>query len=240
MLRFSISAAAAISSALLLLPSAAFSQAYQCRVPQGPVSVPPVARDGPVRRVPITGYTLALSWSPEYCRARAGRTADDRQCSGRFGRFGFVVHGLWPEGRGTAWPQWCPSPHRLTGRELARHLCMTPSEMLLANEWAKHGACMTPRPERYFERARTLWASLRWPDFDRLARREDLTAGRIREEFAQANPRWEPENLGLVLNERGWLQELRLCYDKGFRPSACEARHFGPADSARVKIWRGL
>jgi ribonuclease T2 len=233
-------AAALAALALALEPGAAHAQAYQCRVPTTPVSVPAVPRDGPMRQVPITGYTLALSWSPEYCRASRGRPADARQCSGRSGRFGFVVHGLWPEGRGANWPQWCPARHPLSPRELARNLCMTPSEALLAHEWAKHGACMAQRPERYFATARALWNGLRWPDFDRLSRLEGLTAGRVREEFSQANREWEPAYVGLVLNERGWLQELRLCYGRDFAPAACDARRFGPADSAPVRIWRGL
>jgi len=33
---------------------------------------------------------------------------------------------------------------------------------------------------------------------------------------------------------------MRLCYDKRFRPAPCSASRFGPADSAPVKIWRGL
>ena len=234
-------AAAAALAALALVPGAAFAQAYQCRVPQGPVSVAPVVRDGPVRRVAILGYTLALSWSPEYCRGRRGAdSADDRQCSGRAGRFGFVVHGLWPEGRGAAWPQWCPASRPPTSGELIRNMCMTPSAQLLAHEWTKHGACMASRPESYFRTVRALWNGLRWPDFDRLSRRDGLTAGEVREAFSQANRQWEPENVGLVVNERGWLQEMRLCYDRAFKPAACAARRFGPADSAPVKIWRGL
>jgi ribonuclease T2 len=230
---------AAISAALAVLPSAALAQAYQCRVPLGPVSVPAVERDGPVRRVPVVGYTLALSWSPEYCRGRETRTADRRQCSGTSGRFGFVVHGLWPEGRGT-WPQWCPAPRALASRELAANLCMTPSAALLAHEWVKHGACMVRSPERYFKVTRILWNSLRWPDYDRIARKEGLTAGDIRKAFADANRYWEPEHVGLVLNERGWLEEMRLCYGRDFMPAGCDARRFGPRDSAPVKIWRGL
>jgi ribonuclease T2 len=201
--------------------------------------VPAIARDGPVRQVPIAGYTLALSWSPEYCRARQGR-ADDRQCSGRAGRFGFIVHGLWPEGRGTGWPQWCPATRAPTSAELARNMCLTPSAQLLARAWTKHGACMASRPERYFATVRALWSGLRWPDFDRLSRSEALTAGQVRAAFAQANRLWEPENIGLVVNERGWLREMRLCYDKAFKPARCGALRAGPADSAPVKIWRGL
>ena len=232
-------ALAALAATLALLPGTAFAQAYQCRVPQGPVGVPAIARDGPVRQVPITGYTLALSWSPEYCRGRQG-AADRRQCSGRSGRFGFVVHGLWPEGRGRGSPQWCPAPRSPTSAELARNLCMTPSTQLLAHEWAKHGACMASRPDSYFATVRTLWSGLRWPDFDRLSRQEGLTAGQVREAFAQANRLWEPENIGLVLNRRGWLEELRLCYGRGFKPAACGPGRRGPADSAPVRIWRGI
>lgn len=228
-----------IAAVCTLVPGAATAQAYQCRVPQGPVAVPAIARDGPVRQTAIAGYTLALSWSPEYCRTRQDSAADSRQCSGGSGRFGFVVHGLWPESRGD-WPQWCPAQGRLTSRELARNLCMTPSAELLANEWARHGACMASRPESYFRTVRLLWGSLRWPDFDRMARRDDLTAGQIREAFSQANRLWEPEHIGLLVNKRGWLQEMRLCYARDFKPAACDARRFGPADSAPVKIWRGL
>jgi ribonuclease T2 len=233
-------AAVAALAALTFASGTAHAQAYQCRAPREPLSVPAVPRDGPVQRAPITGYTLALTWSPEYCRARRDNAADDRQCSGRFGRFGLVVHGLWPEGRGSAWPQWCPARAPLTSPELARNLCMTPSATLLAHEWAKHGACMAPRPESYFRTARQLWDGLRWPDLDRLAREDGLTAGRIRDAISQANRLWQPANIGLVLNERGWLQELRLCYDRRFRPAACTAARFGPADSTPVKIWRGL
>lgn len=229
-----------IGAALAIMPVVAHAQAYQCRVPQGPVSVPAIERDGPVRRMPIAGYTLALSWSPEYCRGREAHTADRRQCSGRSGRFGFVVHGLWPEGSGAAWPQWCPSPHRPASRDLAPNLCMTPSAALLAHEWAKHGACMTRTPQSYFKVTRILWNSLRWPDYDRIARRDGLTAGEIRRAFAQANRHWEPEHVGLVINERGWLKEMRLCYGRNFMPARCDARRFGPRDSAPVKIWRGL
>ena len=83
------------------------AQAYQCRVP-AKVSVPQVRPDGLTRRTPITGYTLALSWAPEFCKGREASRADAVECSGANGRFGLIVHGLWPEGaRGS--PQWCPA-----------------------------------------------------------------------------------------------------------------------------------
>ena len=227
-------------AALLLLGFAAplYAPAYQCRVPEQ-VSVPRIEPDGPPRTMPITGYTLALSWAPEFCKPREGERRHAIQCSGRNGRFGMVVHGLWPEGR-HGWPQWCPTARRVSPAEVRHNLCMSPSVSLLARQWAKHGACMVRRPETYLKVTRTLWDSLQMPDFDRLSRDEALTAGMIRTEFLRANPGFRREAVGVKLNERGWLKELRLCYAKDFRPKPCDRGRFGPPDAARVKIWRGL
>ncbi|ANU06815.1 ribonuclease T2 family protein [Paraurantiacibacter namhicola] len=232
--------AAIAAAAGLLSPLHAAAQAYQCRVPQSGVTVPDIRPQGRPREMPTEGYTLALSWSPEYCRFRKDSRRDARQCSGQGGRFGFVVHGLWPDGPGDRWPQWCPNRRDLQAEEARRNMCMIPDARLQARQWEKHGSCRFSRPETYYKVTRILWNSLRWPDFDRLSRKRGLTAGDIRETFAQANPYWEPEHVGLKLNSRGWLQEMRLCYGADFMPTRCEAHQFGPPGSARAKIWRGL
>lgn len=224
----------------LLLPAPALAQSYQCTLGSGPVTVPAVERDGPVRQVPVASHTLALSWSPEYCRGRETRAADAQQCSGKSGRFGLVVHGLWPEGAGGAWPQYCPAKARLTGAEARRNLCMTPSARLLAHEWLKHGTCMARTPEAYFATARRLWSALAIPDFDRLSRRDGLTVGDIRTALADANPRHPRDGIGIFVSERGWLREVRLCYDRRLRPAACDRRRHGAADETPLRIWRGL
>jgi ribonuclease T2 len=232
--RLAILAAATIAA----IPSPALAQAYQCRIPQQ-LSVPRVSPDGPTRRVPVTGYTLALSWAPEFCKGREGRRADAVQCSGRNGRFGLVVHGLWPDGRST-WPQWCPTPRKLSPHEVRRNVCMMPSALLQTRQWAKHGSCMVRRPETYFAVTRTLWDSLRLPDLDRLSKEPGLTAGMLRDRWTIANPAWPRSAVGIKLNEGGWLQELRLCYRKDFMPTACDRGRAGAKDNAQVKIWRGL
>lgn len=220
------------------LPTAAHAQSYQCRMPQV-TTAPNIARDGPVRRMPVTGYTLALSWSPEFCKPRAGQRSHALQCSGRNGRFGMVVHGFWPHGA-RGWPQWCPVRARPTGAEIARQLCTSPSARLVARQWAKHGSCTGWPPATYFKVTNILYDSLRFPDFDRLSREDDLTAGRIRERFVTANPGFFTQAVGVKLNERSWLQELRLCYGRDFRPIRCDARRFGAQDDDEVNIWRGL
>ena len=229
-----------LAALALTLPVAAHAQAYQCRLPDGPISLPRIERDGPARQSRVSGYTLALSWSPEFCRFRDDQPRHARQCSGRAGRFAFVVHGLWPESGPGRWPQWCPASRQPSTREVRRSMCMTPDLSLLARQWEKHGACMTRDPDTYLRVTRILFNSLRWPDFDRLSRRDGLTAGAVRETFAEANPYWDAEDVGLVVNERGWLREMRLCYDADFMPTACHRQRFGPADEDEVRIWRGL
>ncbi|MEB3416398.1 ribonuclease T [Alteriqipengyuania sp. WL0013] len=217
----------------------AFAQAYQCKAPAR-VSVPPVQRHGPVRVMPVTGYTLAASWSPEFCRTRARQASHARQCSGRSGRFGMVLHGLWPDGRGGRWPQWCPTARQPSPTLLGAQMCRSPSARLAARQWAKHGACMVRRPETYFKASGILWNSLRWPDLDRLSREDGLTAGVLRQRFADANPPFQPSMVGIRANARGWLQEVRLCYGRDFMPVRCDRTRYGLADNAPLKIWRGL
>ena len=225
--------------ASLLISETASAQAYQCRAPQGPISVPKVTPDAKPRRVPITGYTLALSWSPEFCKNRTKSSRHAFQCSRKHGRFGMVVHGLWPDGR-SSWPQWCRPNRVLPKPEIRRNMCVMPSARLQARQWAKHGSCMRVRPDGYFKATRILYNSLNWPDFDGLSRDRELSAGQIRKAFIRANPAWKSDQIGLKLNQRGWLQELRLCYGKNFMPKRCARGRLGPADGAKVKIWRGL
>jgi ribonuclease T2 len=223
---------------LLALPATASAQAYQCRAPQV-TSVPRVTPDAPRRVMAVTGYTLALSWSPEFCKPRADDRSHAAQCSGKNGSFGLVVHGLWPES-GQSWPQWCAAGGTLTPAEVRGSMCMLPSERLVARQWAKHGSCMVDRPAKYLKVTSILWQSLRIPDYDRISREGGLTAGRIRAAFADANPAWPENAIGVKLNARGWLEEVRLCYGKTFRPVRCTPSRWGAKDGVAAKVWRGL
>lgn len=223
---------------LLALPSLAHAQAYQCRAPQV-ASVPAITPDGPRRTLPVTGYTMALSWSPEFCKTRSDQRSHAVQCGGRNGSFGLVVHGLWPES-GQSWPQWCAARRAPTPAEVRANMCLMPSERLIARQWAKHGSCMVSRPDAYLKVIRILRSGLRLPDYDRISREDALTAGRIRAAFADANPEWPERAIGVKLNERGWLEEIRLCYSKTFRPARCTPSRWGAKDTAPAKIWRGL
>lgn len=233
-----------IRQALLLaalLPTPALAQAYQCRAPQSVLMPGAPQPDGPRRLSPISGYTLAVSWSPEFCRGgKASRDPDNYQCNGQIGRFGFVLHGLWPESGQGKYPQWCSVTPRPTDADFKANLCMTPVPWLLEHEWAKHGSCMAKTPAAYFKVSRILWNSIRLPDADLLSRKEGLTAGDLRQAFVALNPGFRTESVGLRVSNGGWLREIHLCYGKNFKPVRCELRAFGPKADTPLKIWRGL
>jgi len=230
--------AAVFLATLAVLPQSALAQAYQCSIPSKVEPVQPSSPDGPVRRAPVGGYILAASWSPDYCKM-SGETGS-MQCSGRNGRFGFVLHGLWPQARSGPPPQWCAIGPNPSPQLLRRHLCMTPSARLLEHEWTKHGSCMTKRPETYFKVSAILWRSIRWPDADHLSRKRDLTAGDLREAFVRLNPDWKPGQVGIETSRTGWLKGVRLCYGLDFMPRNCPRFTIGPPYAAPLKIWRGL
>lgn len=229
-----------VAAALLFgLPAAANAQSYQCRAPSG-LSAPAERKPAsePRRVKPVTGYTLALSWSPEFCRNRKDQRRHQTQCGGDAGSFAFILHGLWPDTRGSAYPQWCAPTKALPPAVVKRNFCMMPSTRMIAKEWAKHGTCMTKRPETYFRVSRIMFDAVRFPNMDRLSRKP-LTAGQFRNAFAAANEGLKPNMVRLKINRRGWLQEVKLCLGKNFRPTRCPARMRMMKDNLPVKIWRG-
>ena len=173
----------------LLSPAVASAQTYKCSVPSAPMSVRPdlPSTTQPQRRLPIGGYTLAITWAPQYCHYHARDASARFQCASG-NRFGFTLHGLWPDGVGKDWPQYCKSTSLIPRAVVAKHLCTTPSAQLLQHEWAKHGTCMAGMtPARYFDKSAGLYAKLRYPDMDALSRRK-LTAGSVCDRHGAREP----------------------------------------------------
>jgi ribonuclease T2 len=201
------------------------------------------ARPNEIRRTPVAGYTLALSWSREYCRSHQRDPAAAYQCDGKIGEFGFIVHGLWPEGRGPDYPRWCQKADVLSPKLIAQNICMTPSPQLQQHAWAKHGTCMARKPETYFGAARLLFGALQFPDMDRLSRQDKettpLNIGVLTKALAQINPGLPENAIRVQTNRKGWLEEVRLCLDEKFRPISCPVHAKGARGNARLKIWRG-
>ncbi|MBR0552123.1 ribonuclease T2 family protein [Stakelama marina] len=233
-------AAMLAAAALALAPAPALAQAYQCSVPDSITAPHPEnpTPSQPKRVLPIGGYTLAIIWSPQHCFDDGGSKDAEFQCGGH-NHFGFTLHGLWPDGEGKVWPQYCRPAPILSQRVLRRHICTTPSPQLLQHEYAKHGTCMGLAPEAYFTQSNRLYGRLRYPDMQALSRRRNLTAGQLAAAIAGANPGMTADMMRITANGEGWLEEVWFCLDKRFRYRACPAHQGGLAASAPVRIWRG-
>ena len=223
-----------------LVPGSALAQAAFCRIPAQPPRPRldlPDARQ-PRRLLAIGGYTLALSWSPQYCAtARGGDSAF--QCGGRNGRFGFVLHGLWPDGVRGQWPQYCRAADLLPRQVVRQNLCATPSVQLMQHEWAKHGSCMTTRPELYFNLSRAFYEGLSYPDMTALARRKDLTVRDFTTAFARANKGLRADMMRVQATRGDSLAEVQLCMDRTMEYVRCPAGRRGANATARLRIEPG-
>src|SRR3954470_8743921 len=224
---------------LALLPGIASAQALVCTPPGTPPRPNPElpTAEQPQRVLPIGGYTLAITWAPQFCR-NGGFAPSARFECGSGNRFGFTLHGLWPDGVGKEWPQYCTSAALLPQPLIKQHLCSTPSAQLLQHEWAKHGTCMGTTPAAYFGRSTGLYAKLRYPDMEGLSRKP-LTASGFAAAMAAANPGLPANAIRVTANKQGWLDELWLCLDKKFAYARCVTGSGGLDGNASLKIWRG-
>jgi ribonuclease T2 len=222
----------------LLLPVAAVAQATACQIP---ANLPPLraeANEAPAANAaPTTSNLLALSWSPQFCRTRAGDSQHAFQCDGRAAQFGFILHGLWPDGPGRNDPAWCGPAKPLPVDLLRKNLCMMPSVSLQQHEWAKHGTCITSEPSRYFRAASILYDALKWPDMDRLSRARP-SVGRFVAAFVAANRGLPANAVRVATSGGGWLQEVHICLDTSYKPRACPRDERGASPRSALKIWR--
>jgi len=222
--------------ATLLIAPACAKQAPSCEVPATlprPMLEGPTA-DQPRRILPIGGYTLAASWSPQYCIDKSSSPRDRVRCGGD-NSFGFTLHGLWPDGEGKQWPQYCKPTRLVPDAVIREHLCSTPSPQLIQHEWEKHGTCMAEKPADYFAQAGKLFAELTFPDMKELSGRT-MTAIEFQRKFADANPGMRPEEMRLNVTKAGWLEEVWICLDKRFHRQACPAHQGGASPGQVIRI----
>lgn len=212
---------------LILVFAAAVTAA--CAVPAD-LTPAPAQPEEESRIVPVTKLVLAYYWWPQECR-RGDASGTPACASG----FGFRVHGLWPDGAGKTYPQFCRAPTPLDIVEVKRNYCMTPSTTLLQHEWAKHGTCNWPTSAAYFAQARAVAASITLPVID--ATGKDQTAGSIRDAFVAANPVIPRDGVFVATDKNQWLTEVRICLTTAGRPQRCEGGDNGAPDSVPVRVW---
>ena len=232
-----------LGSMLSLFLSAALQAAPSCSLPS---VIPPAHQEKPgeTRQVPIGGYLLTFTWTPEECFKLKRLPADasdptrntDMQC-GKTNHFGFVLHGLWPEGQDKDWPQYCKPVATVSAATVRSQLCRTPSVWLVEHEWEKHGSCGWATPEAYFGQSAKLMDKIRLPDMGGLSRGQ-VNASAVRAAFTAANPSLPHDAIGIAANKGGWFEEVRLCLDTAFKYHKCPSYSFGAADSERLQVAR--
>ena len=157
-------------------------------------------------------YVLSLSWSPQHC-AEERSDRNDAQCIGPR-RYGFIVHGLWPQYGDGGYPRDCSTGHRLPPSVVDRTLDLVPSRDLIRHEWQKHGTCSGFGPDAYFARMRAAFRGIVIPDrYHDPQNAFRVTATSIREEFQAANASLRDADLAVICDGH-FLSELRVCLSK--------------------------
>ena len=225
----------------LTLPTLASAQAMSCAVPAAiarPHADAPTA-ENPRRILPTASYTLAVTWVPEYCHGNADRESSQFECAAE-NHFGWKLHGLWPDGAGKDWPQYCRTVELLPEATIRSNMCSTPSAQLQQHEWAKHGSCMNIPAAAYFKQSTAMFARLHFPDMAALSERRGLTAGALTTLVARTNPGMAPGMIRVNANRAGWLEEVWFCHDLQFRLRQCRDDSGGVSASTPIKIAKPL
>lgn len=163
-------------------------------------------------------YLLTLSWSPEYCAGPNG--AHDTQQCGSERRFGFVVHGLWPQYE-RGYPQSCAKADPVPPAIVNAMLPLMPSPKLIEHEWEKHGTCSGLDVKGYFGEIQKAFASVQIPDeFKQPLQQIEVSPADVKSKFATANPSLPMPALRIACSGQ-YLTEVRVCLTKDLAGRAC-------------------
>lgn len=157
-------------------------------------------------------YVLSLSWSPTHC-AKEKDQADPDQC-GVERKFGFVVHGLWPQFKDGGYPASCTRDRVVPRAVVDQTMPIMPSVGLIVHQWQKHGTCTGLNATDYFARVRSAFAKVKVPE--QLQSPDSglsVPATQVERLFVQANPGLTPESVAVVCSKRD-VAEVRVCLDK--------------------------
>jgi ribonuclease T2 len=162
-------------------------------------------------------YLLSLSWSPAYCLQAPGAA----ECNGPR-RFGFIVHGLWPQYE-RGWPEKCgeaPIPDSVVDKIAD----LMPARGLVYHEWSAHGTCSGLVPADFFALIRRAHDAVAIPaSLTSPAAAVERSPGDIVREFMQSNPNLPARSVVATCSGQGAprLREVHVCFDRNLRARAC-------------------
>ena len=158
-------------------------------------------------------YVLSLSWSPAFCASDAGRNS--RQQCGSERKFGFVVHGLWPQ-KTQGYPEFCgDDKQERVPDSLGRSMFdIMPSMGLIGHQWRKHGSCSGLTQKQYFNKTRDAYGRIKLPaDISTGDQSKRLSADAIEAAFVNANPGMTKGGIAISC-EGPRLDEVKICLSK--------------------------
>jgi ribonuclease T2 len=165
-------------------------------------------------------YLLSLSWSPAFCLTDPGASEGNGPR-----RFGFIVHGLWPQYE-TGWPENCNANWQVPDDVVSSISDIMPARGLIYHEWSAHGTCSGLSPADFFALLRRAYAALIIPtSLTRVSHEIEQSPGAIAAEFLQANPRFSAQSIVVTCSRQDVprLREVHVCLDRDLSPRACSA-----------------
>ncbi|HEY0748298.1 MAG TPA: ribonuclease T2 [Steroidobacteraceae bacterium] len=165
-------------------------------------------------------YLLSLSWSPAFCLGNPGAA----ECGGPR-RFGFIVHGLWPQNE-KGWPENCNVPQQVPESVLTGISDLMPARGLVYHEWSAHGTCSGLDPSDFFGLVRRAYNSVAIPaEFSDVRQPVEESPDAIGKAFLRANPRLTSDSIVVTCSGQGnpRLREVHICLDRTLNPRACSA-----------------
>jgi ribonuclease T2 len=165
-------------------------------------------------------YLLSLSWSPAFCLTKP----DAPECAAQK-RYGFIVHGLWPQYE-RGWPQHCASNAQVSDTVVSSLTDVMPSRELIYHEWSTHGSCSGLDPEAYFGKVKQAFNSIAVPkEMQSPHQQIEQSPPIIASAFQGANPQLPARSVVVTCSRQTAprLREVHVCLDRDLKPRQCSA-----------------
>ena len=164
-------------------------------------------------------YLLSLSWSPAFCLSDPGAA----ECNGPR-RFGFIVHGLWPQYE-KGWPENCNVHQQVPDGVVTGISDIMPARGLVYHEWSAHGTCSGLAPADFFALVRRAYAGIAIPASLSGANPIEQPPGAIVTQILHANPKLSAQSIVITCGRQDAprLREVHICLDRDLNPRACSA-----------------